>query len=88
MFNMVISETESIILCDILGVIVGIVPELVIESQEFPVAMQLSGQLSRGMLVVGRTRLIKPFYGSRNVNFVQKIDLQKVIQLITQMAIN
>ena len=79
---------DGLIMCDILCVISAIFPDLIVTSHEYPVAMELSGQLTRGQLIVGRTALIFPFSGSRVINFVQKINMNDVINLIFNMSVN
>lgn len=73
-------------MCDILCVIAFITPELITKSDVFPTAMELTGSLTRGQLVVGRSPTTPPFKGSRNVVFIEKFDSFKSIDLISKMA--
>ncbi|CAG2109682.1 unnamed protein product, partial [Medioppia subpectinata] len=81
-------SSDGVVLCDITVVIAALFPELVSLSSDYPVAIELSGHLTRGQLVVDRTGRTqrKRFTGHRNAQFMTDMNVPHVIELLKQMV--
>ncbi|CAG2165526.1 unnamed protein product [Oppiella nova] len=70
---------KGVVLCDILVVLTSLFPQMATLSNEYPVAIELAGHLTRGQLVTDRTGRTerKKFSGHRKAYFLLELDVSK-----------
>jgi len=68
---------DNWILCDQLAMVAAIEKEAVIQSSEHVVSVELSGSLTRGMMVVDqRVDTLQDTEVRRNVRIIERLDIQ------------
>ena len=78
-------SNQGEVMWDLLATIVALHPELVVQSEHYPVSVELQGQYTRSMMVVDRMRngeLAEPILpNSATAKLVLTVNMEKVAEL-------
>ena len=78
-------SNQGEVMCDLLAAVVALHPELIVQSEHYPVSVELQGQYTRSMMVVDRMRngeLAEPILpNSSTAELVLAVNMDKVAKL-------
>ncbi|XP_054166477.1 inosine-uridine preferring nucleoside hydrolase-like [Oppia nitens] len=76
--------SPGVVLCDIIVVFVAVFSKIIKLTDEYPVAIELAGHLTRGQLIIDRTGRAdrKKFKNDRMARFVTELDIEEAVKVL------